>query len=520
MIRLLLTWMLCLPLLAAPVSGRVSDGLRGLAGARVYPDRLVRVRPGDLPPVTVTGADGRFTLDLAPGDSVLAVEKSGWERDLVPLGELARDVVLRPAPEYRREAVLVLRLDLPGSPGLRSDDELRAVLFGRRPGEASAANYYYEISKGSLELEEGALLHLDHPDAVAPAHPHPPRFMIDDRREALVRWALEQIKDKDLKPFDRVDNRTGAPGPDGEPDHLWIVAPGPSRTITVDPEHFAAVCYLMPLPWNRRRHWTAVFFAEETPLGGIVHEGLHAMGEQRVGDLYMDDLHPLTAGRWDVMDTGQFQGWDRYHQTGFPWQEDTGYSPAQPMGWVRSELWYRGRFRATVATLKVRGGWEGWLDPLERAPRELPQRLVVADPRRRGRFWEFNVRRPWGFDRGRTGDRWGPGYEGLVVARVDPSLLARVDARLQVTRAFRGPVRVLNAHPGTPEPPLPRHPAGRWQLDGAAYNLGPGEVAAGQDGPLRWEVLEVDGAGRMRVRVDLRRSPDALRSRPEAPPSL
>jgi hypothetical protein len=203
------------------------------------------------------------------------------------------------------------------------------------------------------------------------------------------------------------------------------------------------------------------------------------------------------------MDTGQFQGWDRYHQTGFPWQEDTGYSPAQPMGWVRAELWYRGRFRATVNTLRFRGTWEGWMDPLERAPRDLPQRLVVPDPRGKGRFWEFNVRRPLGFDRGRTGDRWGPGYEGLVVARVDPALLARVDAHLQVNRQFLGPVRVQNAHPGTPEPPLPRHPAGRWQLDGAAYNLGPGEVGKGQDGPLAWEVLAVDPAGRMRIRVTL-----------------
>jgi hypothetical protein len=172
------------------------------------------------------------------------------------------------------------------------------------------------------------------------------------------------------------------------------------------------------------------------------------------------------------------------------------------MGWVRSELWYRGRFRATVTTLQVARAWEGWMDPLERAPRDLPQRLVVPDPRRRGRFWELNVRRPWGFDRGRTGDRWGPGYEGLVVARVDPANLARVNGTA-VSRQFRGPVRVLNAHPGMAEPPVPRYPWGRWQLDAAAFNLGPGEVAAGQDGPLRWEVLAVDASGRMKVRVGL-----------------
>jgi hypothetical protein len=102
-----------------------------------------------------------------------------------------------------------------------------------------------------------------------------------------------------------------------------------------------------------------------------------------------------------------------------------------------------------------------------------------------------------GFDGGRTGNRWGPGYEGLVVARVDPGLLTRGEPK--------GPVKVLDAHPGTPEPPRPRYPCGRWQLDDAAFGLGPGEKASGQDGPLRWQVLETDPAGRMRVRVVLRK---------------
>jgi hypothetical protein len=504
MVRLLLASILGLYVVAAPVSGRVEGSGRALAGVRVYPDRTVRVRAQALPPVAVTDAEGRFALDLAPGDTVLAVEKPGWQRDLVPVAELGRPVALAPAAGWHREPVLVVRLELPGATELRSDAELRALLFSREPGVASAANYYYEIAKGGLELEEAGWRRLRYPAPVAPLRPG---GLLDDRRPELVAWVLRQLKGMDLAPFDRVDNRTGAPVPDGQPDHLWIVPPGPSRTITVDPGHFAAVCYLMPLPWNPRRHWTTVLFAEETPLGNIVHEGLHAMGGQRVQDLYMDDRHPLTAGRWDIMDSGQFQGWDRYHQQGFPWQEDTGYSPAQPMGWTRADLWYRGRFQATVptVTLGLKGSrvWQGWLDPLERAARDLPQRLVVPDPGRWGRFWELSVRRPWGFDRGRTGDRWGPGYEGLVVARIDPALLARVDDDLQVTRAFLGPVRVLDAHPGAPEPPLPRHPAGRWQLDGAAYNLGPGEVGAGRDGALRWEVLAVDEAGRMKVRVVL-----------------
>ena len=502
MVRLLFTWMLCVSALAGMVGGRVTDGRRGLPGVLVYPDRMVRVRSRDLPPEAITDSEGRFQLDLVPGDGVLVMEKSGWQRDLVPLAELAQPVALRPAPAFGRESVLALRLDLPGIQQLRSDAELRAILFSRRPGEASAANYYYEISKGSLELEEGRLMHLAHPGPIEPARPRPPRFMFDDRREELAGWALEQVRGMDLKPFDQVDNRTGAPGADGKPDHLWIIPPGPSRNVTRDPAHFGAICFLKPLPWDFRKFWPVVFFAEESPLGSIVHEGIHAMGEHRATDLYMDSAHPLTAGRWDIMDAGQFQGWDREHPYDFPWQEDTGYSPAQPTGWVRSELWYRGRFRATVTTLRVGRAWEGWMDPLERAPRDLPQRLVVPDPRRRGRFWELNVRRPWGFDRGRTGDRWGPGYEGLVVARVDPANLARVNGTA-VSRQFRGPVRVLNAHPGMAEPPVPRYPWGRWQLDAAAFNLGPGEVAAGQDGPLRWEVLAVDASGRMKVRVGL-----------------
>jgi len=502
MVRLLLTWMVCLGVLAGDVAGTVTDGARGLAGVRVYPDRLVRVRSRELPPVAVTDGQGRFTLALEPGDTVLAVEKSGWQRDLVPLADLAGPVALRPAADYRREAVLAVRLDLPGVVPLRSDAELRAILFSRRPGEASAANYYYEISKGSLELEEGELLHQAGPEGP----------MSDGRREELVGQVLTRLRGRDLAAFDRVDNRTGALGPDGKPDHLWIIPPGPSRTVTLDPGHFAAICFLMPLPWERSRRWPVVFFSEETPLGNIVHEGIHAMGEHRVGDLYMDLQHPMTAGRWDIMDAGEFQGWDRDHATGFPWQEDTGYSPAQPMAWVRADLWYRGRFRATVPALRPdlrRGPWEGWLDPLVRAPRDLPQQLVVPDPRRRGAFWTLEVRRPWGFDRGRTGGRWGPGYEGLVVARVDPAL--------NRAGAFLGPARVVDAHPETPEPPKPRYPAGRWRLDDAAFNLGPGEVAAGRDGPLSWAVLAVDPSGRMRVRVALDAVAPRMKSRTTHP---
>ncbi len=487
MVRLVSSLLLCLPVLAGSVSGRVTDGSRPLEGVRVHPDRMTRVRPGGLPPLAFTDAQGVFTLELDPGDDAVVVEKPGFQRDLVPLGELGAPVVLAPAPAYRKERVLVVRLDWPDQKPLRTDAELRSVLFGRRPGEASAANYFYEVSKGSLELEEGALVHLADAD-----HPAPRR---DAQRGAIVRWVLEHIKGMDLRPFDAVDNATGALVPDGKPDHLWIVAPGIPGTVTQGGEDLTAICLLEPLPWDEYVQWPAVFFTDETPLGFIVHESLHAQGENRVDDLYLDAKHPLTAGQWDIMDAGLFRGTDAYHPDQGPWQEDTAHSPSQPMGWVRSELWYHGAFRATVRTLTVKGAWEGWLDPLERAPRTNPQRLVIADPRARGRFWDLEVRRPLGSDRGRMGNRWGPGFEGLVVARVTPSLLTRGEPR--------GPVRVIDAHPGTPEPPRPRYPGGRWQLDDAAFNMGTGEIPAGKDGPLSWEVLDVDGSGRMKIRVKL-----------------
>ena len=470
--------------------GRITDGRQGIPGVRVYPARVPRAWPAMPVPAVLTGPDGRFRIDLPDQDQVLVAEKEGWRRDFLPVGGLGQPQVLHPASAYVRSPVLVVRVDFPDERAGRSDEALRRILFSRQPGEASVANYFYEVSKGELELTEGSLLHLT--DAT---HPRPRK---DSQRREMVRWVMEALKSRNLAAFDHLHNATGLPGPDGKPDQLWIILPGAPGNVTGQDQHLTASHFLEPLPWNASVAWPALFLTEETPLGVMVHEALHGMGEHRVDDFYMDSAHPLTAGTWDVMDAGQYRGWDRQHPLEGPWQQDMGYSPAQPMGWTRAELWYRGRFRDTVPTLRLKGRvWEGWLDPLERAPGADPQRLVVPDPRRRGHFWELSVRRPWGFDGGRVGQRWGVGFEGLLVARIRPE-------RLSLDGQSQGPVEVIDAHPGTPEPPRPRYPSGRWQLDDAAFNLGPGEIDRGQDGPLHWQVLEVDRAGRMKVAVRLR----------------
>jgi len=346
------------------------------------------------------------------------------------------------------------------------------------------------VSKGALLLEEGRFLKLRSAEHPAPRH--------DEHKTAMARWVLERLRGESLGSCDRVNNRTGEPKPDGKPDHLWIITPGHPQSVTADEAHLKAVSLLMPLPWNRNQRWPLLFLTEEVPLGNIVHEAFHAMGEHRVDDLYLEDGSALTAGIWDLMDGGQYRGWDRSHPDQGPWVEDTGYSPSHPMAWVRSELWYRGHFRSTISHLSLKGRiWEGWIAPASRAPSADPQWVTLPDPRKKGRFFSLEVRRPWGFERGRIGGRFGPGYEGLVVASIDPSHLTYGDPK--------GPVRVVDAHPHTTEPPKPRLPLHLWELDDAAFNLGPGEHSKGRSGPLSWEVLEADASGRLRVRVTLER---------------
>ena len=478
-------------LAAAPIQSRVTDGRSGLAGVRVYPDRPPRITPTSAPPVAITDAEGRFHLDLEAGDTVLAVEKDGWRRDLVPVAEWSREILLRPAPEFRQESVFLVRLDFADEPSRVTDGALRDLLFSRRPGQASAANYLYEVSKGGLSLVEGRLLKLRSDDHPKPRH--------DGQVQAMAAWVLERLRHEPLGDCDRVDNRSGASRPDGKPDHLWIVAPGHPQSVTADDADIKAVSLLMPLPWAPKQRWPLLFLTEEVPLGNIVHEAFHAMGEHRVDDLYLEDGSALTAGIWDLMDGGQYRGWDRSHPDQGPWVEDMGYSPSHPTAWVRSELWYRGHFRSTVTRLSVKGPtWEGWMAPVSRAPGADPQWVTLPDPRKRGRFFSLEVRRPWGFERGRIGGRFGPGYEGLVVACIDPRQLTRHGTP-------KGPVRVVDAHPGTAQPPTPRLPLRLWELDDAAFNLGPGENPKGRRGPLSWEVLETDARGRMRVRVRLDR---------------
>jgi hypothetical protein len=486
----------CLPLFisatlgATPVQGRVTDGLRGLAGVRVYPDRLPRVSPaGDLPEA-LTDAEGRFQLELAQGDTVLAVEKDGWRRDLVPAAEWSLDIPLHPEPGFRKEFVFLVRLDFTDEPSRLADGALRELIFSRRPGVASAANYLYEVSKGGLSLVEGRFLKLRSAE-----HPAPRR---DAHKTALARWVLERLQGEALGDCDRVDNRNGTLRADGKPDHLWIITPGHPQSVTADEAHLKAVSLLMPLPWNEQKRWPLLFMTEEVPLGNIVHEAFHAMGEHRVDDLYVESGKVLTAGIWDLMDGGQYRGWDRSHPDQGPWVEDTGYSPSHPTAWVRSELWYRGHFRTTITRIAMRGRrWEGWIAPASRAPGADPQWVTLPDPRQQGRFFSLEVRRPWGFERGRIGGRFGPGHEGLVVALINPGLLGKGDSK--------GPVRVVDAHPGSSQPTKPRLPLRLWELDDAAFNLGPGENPKGHSGPLAWEVVEADASGRLRVRVNLAR---------------
>src|SRR5690348_9902557 len=303
---------------AGTVEGRVVDeGGAPLAGVRVYPDRPRHVHLVAPPPEALTDADGRFALEVDGRDRVLCVEKDGWQRDLVPEPEWRREIRLRPAPEYRVEKVLVVRLGFTKALPQVPDAVLRHLLFSREPGVASAANYLYEVSKGSLVLEEGAWRAMVDPNHAEASEPV---------KEEIADSVLLALKGQHFGGLDRVDNRTGARRSDGKPDHLWIFCPGKAQAMTADPHDLQASSLLRPLPWKPSTRWSALVMAETAPLGNIVHEAFHEMGEDHVDDLYLGCDDPETAGIWDVMDIGMYRGWDRNHADP-PWQEDSAYSP-------------------------------------------------------------------------------------------------------------------------------------------------------------------------------------------------
>lgn len=478
------------------VSGTVATSGKVLAQVKIFPDRGVRPGGEAELPVAITDSAGRFQIRLRESDQWLIFEKPGFQRQILSVACLGNSVDLVPEPLHRVEKALLVRIFEPEAaqaPEPLSEDALRDFLFGRRPGQASAANYLFEVTKGALSLEEGAILEMDYPEPIK-----------DDGRQKLCEWVIDQLKGLDLKDFDRVDNRTGKLRPDGKPDHLWVIPSRAPRNVTLNDAHLTPVSYLLNVKGKPQTRWPVVFFPDQTPLGTIVHELFHAMGEHKVDDLYLDCEHPMTAGIWDLMDAGQYRGWDHLVNKNGPWQGVLAYSPSHPCGWVRSELLYSGYFKKTVKTVQSKAlNWTGWLEALLMAPGETPQRLLLSDPRNKGMRWELEVRLPLGFDRGRVGHRFGPGHAGLIVSHVAPEYISEDGESL-------GPVRVIDAHPDTLEPPQPRFPCDRWELDDAAFNMGPGEVSKGSDGPLSWEVLALDACGRMKVRVQLQ-SPKASR---------
>jgi len=199
-----------------PLSGQVTDGQHAVPGVRVFVDegiRTTRDHHALMPSLRgyswdITGNDGRFSMLGSAEDThpVLVFEKDGWARDMVPMrnGAVAT-IVLRPAREYRVEKALVVRLSFADEPVAMPEVELRRLLFNRAPGQASAANYLYEVSKGSLVLEEGAILNF--------TDPHHTRPRNDDQRADMVRFVLEKLKGQNLLDFDRVSRRRAIQNP-------------------------------------------------------------------------------------------------------------------------------------------------------------------------------------------------------------------------------------------------------------------------------------------------------------------
>lgn len=448
----------------ASLTGRVIEpGGASIRGAEVWID-------GSPSHLALTDDQGAFRIPSLPlGIHTLAVRARGHETDFVP-GCIANDtrgveVVLRPVA-CRSEKVLVILVDFPdikAMPG-HDHDYFRRILFSGEPGAPSLQNYVHEVSRGRIDLECAGIVGW----LTDTSHPHSTHE--DGIRGDVATFALKAANAQvDFRKLDEMDNRTGAPGPDGKVDHVLIVTAGHAKSITGKKDDLNPVVVRHTEYLDGLRSTQQLLIPEDAPLGNFAHEFFHDMGEMYVQDNYLGGSPPqLTTEVWDLMNVGMYNPLVKVEQ---PYFENLGFLPAYPVPWTVRSLWYHGRMAAVVGAQEVlgKGEFTRTLHPWERGGPLLQRLLVKANSTA---WFDVTVRMRLGFDRGLTS-------EGVLVSLSDPALAG--------TMPLRGPVRVRDATPGSPEP-TGVHVKDRWQLDDAPFLAAPGPDRF-REGPLDLTVL-------------------------------
>lgn len=505
------------------IVGRIVDlsSGAGVGGAQVFID----VKPelgGRSPVIAISDSEGYYTLvGLEQGNYTVGVWLRGYETQYhmnIPVnpGKNSEQDLVIGSVEVDEDYLVILRAEFDAIKFHPDHDAAWAekMYFDDTPGASSVRNFFYQASHGRFDLKKGANVLIN----VTPSelqYPHD-NYIRDDVVDWVVDASRSLVDYSDPK-LDRSKSWDHAPGSDNKIDSVVVITAGMPKSIT------GSDCDMNPVSMlnsetvgNSRATPVQALLPEYSPLGNIVHEMFHSMGETAVQDLYMngecdvdDEVStPIgTVGKWGTMGVGMYNKIvDRLAdprtqsceieyidpcegQDGQCIASGSGVQPSMPTPWSL-ERWYHKRFwKSDVVkneTLAYGSSQTVRLYPWSTSGDQT--QVITVNSSDSKKWWTITNRQPIGVDHGLVYND-GEGQTGIVIDYNDETLKGRMQ--------LKGPVRIRDSHPGT-VPDYP-HFTCRSHADDGAFNIG--EVDSYSEGSLDVQLLEAHDDGSITVFV-------------------
>ena len=521
------------------ISGRIidADTGSGVAGAQVFVD----VKPeigGISPAIAITDSEGNYELvGLGAEIYTIGVWKSGFATqyrmnlNLISNQSLTQDLLVKPV-EVSEDYVVLLRAEFENVKFHPDHDEAWAdqMFFDDTPGAASVRNFYYQLSHGHLDLKKGANALVQVTDSTL-QYPHE-----NSDRDDIVDYVVHKSKSKvnynDPK-LDRSASWDHDPGADDKIDHVVVMTAGLPKSIT------GSSCDMNPVSMLNSEYVTSniktpvqALVPEYSPLGNIIHEMFHSMGETAVQDLYIggtcdsgDELStPLgTVGKWGTMGIGMYNKLNQYlpdprgesceaayvdpceGQDGMCTARMFGEQPSLPVPWTMWK-WYHKYFwnNGVLENVSIKPGQSQTVRLYPYSTSNNGAQVITVSHSTAGQWWTITNRQPIGFDKGLIHSDTMEGQVGIVIDFNDTSLAGRMN--------LRGPTRIRDSHPGTI--PDYTHYSCRARIDDAAFNIG--EVEQYHEDELSVQLLEEHDDGSISVLVSSGSSAPSMASKLKA----
>ena len=509
------------PGVSGQIVGRIVDRSSGagIAGAQVFID----VKPelgGQSPVIAISDSQGYYSLAGLTTDSyTVGVWLRGYETQYqmniaVTAGQNSVPDLAIGAVTVDEEYLVILRAEFE-SVKFHPDHDAgwaEKMYFDDTPGASSVRNFFYQVSHGRFDLKKGANVLVNVTQAEL-QYPHD-NYIRDD----VVDWVVEasrSLVDYTDPKLDLHNNWDHKPGSDNKIDNVVVLTAGLPKSIT------GSDCDMNPVSMlngetvgSSKTTPVQALLPEYSPLGNIVHEMFHNMGETAVQDLYMngecdvdDEVStPIgTVGKWGTMGVGMYNKIvDRLvdpraqsceveyvdpceGQDGQCIASGSGVQPALPVPWSL-ESWYHKRFWKSdvVKNQVVDYGSHQTVRIYPWATSGDLTQMVTAKNSNSDQWWTITNRQPIGFDHGLVYED-SAGQTGIVIDFNDKALKGRM--------ALKGPVRIRDSHPGTV--PDYAHFTCRSHADDGAFNIG--EVDNYSEGSLDVQLLEAHDDGSITV---------------------